>query len=188
MLLICEQYAEDHGLKFSTDSDPKKSKTRCLAFLQKEREIRPVVLCGNQLPWISSCKHLGNTIVTAVGGDIRHQDVRNKRAAFINKNNELIQEFSFAHPRTTAEVNRIQNSHFYGSVLWNLSSKEAAKLEKSWNVSIRRMFNLPRETHCYLIESVSNQEHVRTLLAKRFLNFVQSIRTSKKHVLRNYRV
>ena len=33
MLLICEQYAEDHGLKFSTDYDPKKSKTRCLAFL-----------------------------------------------------------------------------------------------------------------------------------------------------------
>jgi hypothetical protein len=38
MLKICENYAASHGLKFSTDPNPKKSKTRCLAFLQKERE------------------------------------------------------------------------------------------------------------------------------------------------------
>ena len=47
------------------------------------------------------------------------------------------------------------------------------------------MFNLPRETHCYLIEAISNQDHVRTLLARRFLSFVQAMRTSKKTVLRN---
>ena len=185
MLSICEKYANDHGLKFSTDPDPKKSKTRCLAFLQKERVIKPVVLCGNELPWVSSCKHLGNTIVTAMGGDIRHKDVMIKRAAFIDRNNDLLQEFSFAHPRTTAEVNKIQNSHFYGSVLWNLSSKEVVKLEKSWNVSVRRMFDLPRETHCYLIEAVSDQHHVKPILARRFLNFVNAIRTSTKHALRS---
>ena len=185
MLSICEKYANDHGLKFSTDLDPKKSKTRCLAFLQKEREIKPVVLCGNDLPWVTSCKHLGNTIVTAMTGDIRHQDVLNKRAAFIDRNNDLIQEFSFAHPKTTAEVNKIQNSHFYGSVLWNLSSKEVVKLEKSWNVSVRRMFDLPRETHCYLIEAVSDQHHVKTILARRFLNFVNAIRNSSKQALRS---
>ena len=129
MLEICEEYAEEHGLKFSTDPDPKKSKTRCLTFLQRDRVINPVVLCGNELPWVKSCKHLGNTIVSAVSGDIRSQDVRNKRAAFIDRNNDILQEFYFAHPKTTAEVNKIYNSHFYGSVLWNLSSKEVVKLE-----------------------------------------------------------
>ena len=185
MLSICERYANGHGLKFSTDPDPKKSKTRCLAFLKNERVVRPVVLCGNQLPWVKSCKHLGNTIVTAPGGDIRNQDIKNKRAAFIDKNNDIIQEFNFAHPKTRAEINRIENSHFYGSVLWNLASKEAISLEKSWNVSIRMMFNLPRESHCYLIEAISNQDHVRTLLARRFLSFIHTIRTSKKKVLRH---
>ena len=95
MLKICENYATSHGLKFSTDPNPKKSKTRCLAFLQKEREVRPVVLCGDQLPWTTSCKHLGNTIVntaTAVAGDVRCQDIKTKRACFIDKNNDLIQE------------------------------------------------------------------------------------------------
>jgi hypothetical protein len=185
MLAICEKYAEDHGLKFSTDPDPKKSKTRCLAFLKTNRVIKPVVLCGNELPWVRSCKHLGNTIVAAEDGNIRIQDVMNKRAAYIDKNNDILQEFYFAHPRTTSAVNKIHNSHFYGSVLWNLSANEVVKLEKTWNVSIRRMFNLPRETHCYLIEEISDQDHIQTLLAKRFLNFINSIRKSKKHALRN---
>ena len=96
-----------------------------------------------------------------------------------------MQDFYFAHPRTTAEVNKIHNSHFYGSVLWNLSSKDVVQLEKSWNVSVRRMFNLPRQTHCFLIEELSDQDHVRTLLARRFLNFIHAIRTSKKHALRS---
>ena len=46
------------------------------------------------------------------------------------------------------------------------------------------MFSLSRETHYYLIEAVSDQDHVRTILAKRFLNFIQAIRTSSKQVLR----
>ena len=183
MLTICERYAKDHGLKFSTDRDPKKSKTKCLAFLQVDREIRPVNLCNMPLPWVTSCKHLGNTINT--GMDIRQKDVKNKRAAYISKNNDIIQEFHFAHPSTTAQLNKIQNSHFYGSVLWNLSSREVEQLEKSWNISVRRMFNLPRETHCYLIEPISGQAHAKTSMARRFLSFIQSIRASKKQALRN---
>ena len=183
MLTICERYAKDHGLKFSTDRDPKKSKTKCLAFLQTDRVIRPVKLCNLPLPWVTSCKHLGNTINT--GMDIRNKDVKNKRAAYISKNNDIIQEFHFAHPSTTAQLNRIQNSHFYGSVLWNLSSREVEQLEKTWNISVRRMFNLPRETHCYLIEPISGQDHAKTIMARRFLSFIQTIRSSKKQALKD---
>ena len=69
--------------------------------------------------------------------------------------------------------------------MWNLSSKNVQKLEKTWNVSVRRMYNLPWQTHCYLVEPLSQQPHVRKLMASRFLNFVQSIRSSKKVAIRN---
>ena len=95
-----------------------------------------------------------------------------------------MQEFHFAHPRTRLWVNKIHNSHFYGSVLWPLRSKEVSALEKTWNVSIRRMFDLPRETHTYLVEPISEEPHVRSILAKRFVSFVQSLRVSKKKPLR----
>ena len=72
------------------------------------------------------------------GGDIRGQDIMKKRANFMDRSNQLLQEFYFAHPVTTAELIRIYNTHFYESVLWGASTKEVNKLEKSWNVSIRQ--------------------------------------------------
>ena len=185
MLSICEKYAMSHGLQFSTNKDAKKSKTRCLAFLQKKRVVKPVVLCGNDLPWVHSCNHLGNTIEVAFGGDVRGQDILKKRANFINRSNQLLQEFYFAHPETTAELIRIYNTHFYGSVLWGASTKEVNKLEKSWNVCIRKTFKLPWQTHCYLIEAISEQDHLRTIMTRRFLSFIQALRNSKKGVLRH---
>jgi uncharacterized protein (DUF488 family) len=45
MLSVCEEYAEKHNLRFSTDANPKKSKTKCIAYLFKERELRKLKLC-----------------------------------------------------------------------------------------------------------------------------------------------
>ena len=45
MLKTCEDYAASHNLRFSTDGDPNKCKTKCLAFLQKKRYLPPMYLC-----------------------------------------------------------------------------------------------------------------------------------------------
>ena len=50
MLNTCEEYAEEHNLKFSTDPDPNKYKTKCIAFLKTARDIAPLQLCGDPLP------------------------------------------------------------------------------------------------------------------------------------------
>ena len=124
MLKTCEEYAAVHNLKFSTDPIAKRSKTRCLAFLQKDRVLkRKMKLCGNYLPWESSGKHIGNKIINEK--NIMKQDIKEKRARYISKNNEICQEFFFAHPRTKFKINQIWNSHWSGSVLWDLFSSEA---------------------------------------------------------------
>ena len=68
MLETCEEYAAEHNLKFSTDPNPKLSKTRCLAFLQQDRPLEKLKLCGNYLPFEKSAKHLGNKIVDVMDG------------------------------------------------------------------------------------------------------------------------
>ena len=79
MLKTCEEYAAVHNLKFSTDPIAKRSKTRCLAFLQKDRVLkRKMKLCGNYLPWENSGKHIGNKIMN--DKNIMKQDVKEKRA------------------------------------------------------------------------------------------------------------
>ena len=108
------------------------------------------------------------------------KDIKIKRAGYITKNCELIQEFMFAHPKTRFQTNLIFNSHFTGSPIWDLFSPDAIRLENTWNVSFRRMFDLPMETHRYLVEPVSDHMHLKKILIKRFLSFIQQINKSSK--------
>ena len=69
-------------------------------------------------------------------------DIKTKQVDYIEKNNSIIQEFSYTHLRTRNEVNRIYNNHFTGSPLWDLFSRDASQpdsqppayLEK-WHIS-----------------------------------------------------
>ena len=54
MLQIAESYANSHGLKFSTDPDPRKSKTKCISWMISPRPLQNMKLCGNSLPWVNA--------------------------------------------------------------------------------------------------------------------------------------
>ena len=178
MLTTCEEYAASHNLKFSTDTDPVKCKTKLMAFLKKPRELPSLMLCGNPLPWVSQIKHLGNTISNSIDGN--QLDIRVKTAKFIDKNNSINQEFYFANPDTKMKLNNIFNGHFTGSPLWKLGSKELAKLESAYNKSVKIMYDLPWATHRYLIEPVSGFPHLSRILVGRYLSFINNIRSSGK--------
>ena len=182
MLTTCEEYASEHNLKFSTDANPVKCKTKCLAFTFKKRELKQMMLCGNPLPWVDNCKHLANYLESRYDG--MKQDLRTKRAEYINKNNELEKEFYFCHPQTKFDVNKIYNSHFTSSPLWNLFSCDAIKMESTWNRSVKVMFDLPYETHRWLIEHVFGNQHLRKILIQRFLNFITQIKKSSKSIVK----
>ena len=115
MLLTIENYCDQHNLKFSTDPRPEKCKTKCIAFLLKEKELPDVTLCGNKLPWVKEGIHLGNYFENVYDGMTR--DIRLKKVNFIAKNFELLQEFYFAHPNTKLKTTVIYNYHFTGSPL-----------------------------------------------------------------------
>ena len=178
MMQTIEEYCNSHNLKFSTDPRPQKCKTKCIAYLKKPRTLPSIYLCGNPLPWVTEGIHLGNNICNLYDGMAR--DIRIKRATYISKNCDLVQEFFFSHPKSKLEANKIFNSHFTGSPIWDLFSPEAIMLENTWNVSFRRMYDLPMQTHRYLVEPVSGQEHVKKQLIKRFLSFIKQIEKSKK--------
>ena len=186
MLKTCEEYNMEHGLQFSTDPKPAKSKTKCIAFLKADRELKPVTLCGNELPWVKAGKHVGQNIDDKVDG--LKKDILMKRAKFIDRNNTLRQEFYFAHPDTLLSLNQAYNSDFTGSCVWDLFCREEEMLENSYSTAVRLMLGLPRDTHRYFIEPLSGRCHVKSDLIKRFLSFLDMIRKSKKlsliHVLK----
>ena len=183
MINTCSSYAKSHNLKFSTNDNPTKSKTKCMAFLRQNRKLDELVLDGKPLPWVSSVKHLGTTITNAFGGRL-DQDLLEKRAQYIAKNNELNQEFFYMHQKTKIWMNNVYNTSFYGAPLWDMFSENFKRLEKTWNVSIRKMLSIPRNSHRYFLEPLSETPHISKSLWNRFVRFVLNIENGKKMVLR----
>ena len=65
MLEICEQYALENNLLFSTDENPEKSKTKCLYMCGKDGAVQypaPLRLNGCDLPWVTKGTHLGHEL------------------------------------------------------------------------------------------------------------------------------
>ena len=68
-----------------------------------------------------------------------------KRAKFISKLN------FFADPVTAVKLFSINACDFYGSQLWDFNIRNILKLYNSWNISIIILFDVPRDTHRYVI-------------------------------------
>ena len=62
MIKIAKAYFSTHGLQLSTDPEPKKSKTKCNAWLLNQRPLKELKVCGNNLPWVERIVHLEMTI------------------------------------------------------------------------------------------------------------------------------
>ena len=69
MINICELYAADHNLTFSTNENANKYKTKCMAILKKGRNLKPLTLGGHCLPMVNSVRHLGNKIENKLDGE-----------------------------------------------------------------------------------------------------------------------
>ena len=83
MLGTCEAFAAENNLKFSTDPDPGKSKTKCIYMCGKMNNVQypaSLQLYGVDLPWVTSAVHLGHELHQV--GTMEH-DAKVKRAIFI---------------------------------------------------------------------------------------------------------
>ena len=182
MLDIADKYVSDHNISFSTDPEPKKSKTKGIIFTRTALRFSPapLLLNGNLLPWIEEAKYLGNVLTSIPDG--WSKDAKVKRAQYIERNCEINQEFPTAHPRVKCNINRIYNSSYPGSVLYDLSSDSVSHLVNSWSVSTRHMWDVPRETHRYMVEELGGQ-HAHSMLIVRFVKFLQWMKKSPKLVV-----
>ena len=180
MVNICQDYVESRNLQFGTNSEPEKSKTKCIFFSQKIKanfQPRNIMLNGNKLPWVKSVKHLGHLLEQ---DNSMRSDLAQKRGTFIAKVNSILQEFHFARPDVIVKLMNTYAAGCYGSNLWDIYSNDCEKLYRSFNVAIRQIFKLDRRTHRYFIESVSECIHLKTAIASKFVTFHKKLVASEK--------
>ena len=108
------------------------------------------------------------------------EKMREKSAQFIQKSNEICQEFSFVDSTTKIRLNNIFKIHLTGSPIWDLFCGKADVTENTWNVAMRNMMKLNRCSHRFLIEPLSKTGHIKFSLMKRFIDFIHKILNSSK--------
>ena len=154
----------------------------CIAFGSKDKEkLSKVKLNGDPLPWKDKVNHLGTTLASDC---TTSGDVMQKRSTFIQTCYNLNQEFAFANEEVRLRMLRLYNTAFYGSNTWLFSSQEVLKFGKTWNINLRILLDLPRNTHCWIVEDLTNGRHLRQMIMSRFLKYVKSVAKNKRDSVR----
>ena len=186
MLATVEDFARRYNISFSTDPNPKKSKSKCIFVIEKKRGLRkppPLVLCGHDLPWVPSAVHLGHELHET--GTMDHDAVI-KRAQFIDKSVEMRSLFHWAAPADVLKAMQTYCSAFYGCMLWDLSGEKASQLYSAWDTAVKLTWSCPRWTKTFLLQQVLScgGTSARTEILGRYAKFSQGLRTSVSQEVR----
>ncbi len=110
-----------------------------------------LTLNGDILTWSHDITHLGHHFNCCL---CFRKDINIRKGCFIQCVNEICTAFAFAHAKCGATLLQIYGPSFYGSNLWDLYSNEFMYLGKTWNVAIRKVYNVPFQTHCRRLKHV----------------------------------
>ena len=74
---------------------------------------------------------------------------------------------------------------FYGSVLWDLQRIELQCICSAWRIALRRVWRVPRDTHCNIVAALSNRLPLFDEFCNRTINFHYCCLKSKNIIIRN---
>ena len=186
MVAICEEYGRDHNLVFSTDPNPSKSKTKCVQFSPKRRNVAyppAIILNGKELLWVAQTDHLGHILHENLSMET---DAKKARASFMNRASDLRDNLYFAHPEQKVHAIQLYCCDAYGSMLWQFGSNYADSYFKAWNAQARLAWNIPRETHTNLVVNYFCQGHLslKNQVFSRYHKFVTTLINSPSKEIR----
>ena len=171
MLKTCEEFAAESNIKFSTNPDPKLSKSKVIYMTGTKttavEKPATLFLCGRPLPWVSRADHLG--IALHESGQL-NQDCREKRAQYIDKSAKIREMFRFAHPSEQIFAVEKYCTAIHGANLWDLTSKEAQMMFATWRTGHKLAWQVDRNCHTYLVQEALTPG-LMGLEARLLLNF-----------------
>ena len=95
-----------------------------------------------------------------------------------------MQQFGYCEPHLVINLLSVYSTALYGSSLWQLDSEEHLKLNRSWNTAVKIIWDLPHSTHTRFLESLSPVPHLESVLAGRYIGFINNLSKSNKSLLK----
>jgi hypothetical protein len=180
MLQLVESFSEEYGLKLNA----KKTQTICFTSKgckQRIGDIPKVSVCGTEISWSQSVKHLGN-IITA---DLQEKvDVQAKQDKLITKTNILMANYSRLTASTRQKIFTTYCSDHYGSQTWNLTDRAVQAYCTAYNKCLRKVWHLPGHSRTTLLYQLCNSLPMPMQLACRISKMYFQMMTSKNDTMR----
>jgi len=120
----------------------------CCRHASTQTSHRSFSIDGNPIERVESFSHLGHVITSSLSDK---QDVCFRRNCFVGQVNNVICFFSKLHCSTITKLFQTYCNSRYGCELWSLYDNSINELDVAWRKAVRRVLNVPYDTHSNLI-------------------------------------
>ena len=182
LLNVCDNYANEYHIMFNAE------KSKCLAFLSKNRRylsehlINGLFNIGNNpIEFVQSYSHLGHIINTKLSDD---DDILSRRCSFVGQVNNVLCYFGKLDSHVKHRLFNSYCTNFFGCELWSLSNEKINDICIAWRKGSRRVWELPCNTHCFLLPLLGNCLPLFDEICRRSLNFIRSCFVHESNLIR----
>ena len=177
MLHICEEFGNEYSVIYNS------KKTVCIkcSIVSNHREQKPEMSLNSEaLSWAECVKDLGNHIRSDLS---EAKEIQRKQGSFIGRTNSLLIKYSDANPEVLMKLLSSYCTHLYGAQAWNFNDKNVVRIVSTWNRAIRKIWNLPYDSHTIYLCALNEGIHVWDVIFRRFLKMYTCIETSSNSKL-----
>ena len=174
LLAICEHYAHEYCISFNA------CKSKCMTVMptMSAKSSTPYRLfdeCkfyidGAPIESVHSFTHLGHLITSSLADD---DDIMKCCGTFAGQVNNVFCYFRKLNSFTRYKLFRSYCTSLYGCELWSLDNCAIEKLCTAWRRGLRKVWNIPSQTHCSLLALISNCRPLFDEICYRAIKFVR---------------
>lgn len=183
LLAICDDFAAQYDIVFNAE------KSKFLVIISHSRrfmsyDMRSCNFCinGKSIENVNQYSHLGHIINSDFSDD---DDIIHRRNSFVGQVNNLICFFNHQDMLVKLKLFQSYCSSFYGCELWSLNNKTIDDFSIAWRKALRRILNLPHNSHSYLLPIISCSLPFFDEIIKRSARFITSCLCSASHLVQS---
>ena len=173
MIKICEDYANEHSIKFNGN------KSKYLVF--GKYLYNPIVKVNNEI--VSRCEsamHLGHMLSTVnISKELTDYAIKDFKKSYYS----FISRFDSCYTTSKNKLFYQYCSAMYGSQLWDMTSPKVDKMYTQWRKAHRQVLELPYMTHCDMLPLIANNMPLDCILDCKYIAFYKSIEKSENKII-----
>jgi hypothetical protein len=182
LLLTCETFANEFDILFNAN----KSKFLVCTSGKLRSMFSNLKGClfyigGSVIENVSSYSHLGHIINYQFNDK---DDILQRKSHFTGQANNVFCFFKSMDMHVKIKLFKSYCSSCYGSELWLLDDEFIQAFCCSWRSALRRLLNLPCNTHCFLLPLLTDSLPVYDEICKRSARFILSCLNSRYRLVR----